>query len=228
MSSIINLLNINLEENDDESYMIVENDMNRKLVTDYISDNNIIIKRGDIINTIEDGYRNDGVLIWDGNEALWLDYEIDEYGSVPKQFIIGPDTFTPDYWSSTICHNNIYWPCEKYRQEVSESLVFDKEISDEEHWHGVFTHDDKIYIVFVDDEYNEDYEYDPKLNTNIMSCIGGKMYRGKPHEDRKSRDEFVAAVLDMNIPFNTISICEYNDGCDDEDDEDVIISNIIF
>jgi len=58
--------------------------------------------RGDIIATIpEDSrYRNDGNYIYDGKQAVELDYDyITDYGSPSKEMI---DEFEPDYWEDIL------------------------------------------------------------------------------------------------------------------------------
>ena len=48
---------------------------------------NCNIKYGDIIHFEQFGdYRNDGKCIFNGEEIIELDYEIDDYGSVPNNF----------------------------------------------------------------------------------------------------------------------------------------------
>lgn len=58
---------------------------------------------GDVIHLWEDGYRNDGVTIYNGTKA-YLNYIIDDYGSVPTEFRVG-GMIPLDYWD--IAHNYI-------------------------------------------------------------------------------------------------------------------------
>jgi hypothetical protein len=69
------------------------------------------IKRGDTISVLKKNnkYRNDWTYIWDGEKAVELETEYDEYGHVPKQFLVG-DEFQPDHWESVIEHNRIFHP----------------------------------------------------------------------------------------------------------------------
>lgn len=148
---------------------------NCETITKYIKEHNVEIKRGYIIDTIERGYRNDGKYIWNDTKAIPLDNKIDEYGSVPKEFIVSPDEFNPDDWIDTICHNTYYWPCVKYRKEVSESLKLGLENSDEDFWYGTFKHKGENYLVILDcpavSQYDQDFMRSRIMDVNIpFSC----------------------------------------------------------
>jgi len=67
------------------------------------------IKRGDMISLLRKNnkYRNDWTYMWDGEKAVELETDYDEYGHVPKQFVVG-DEFQPDHWESVIQHNRIF------------------------------------------------------------------------------------------------------------------------
>lgn len=72
-------------------------------------------RAGDVIlmeNDSAAGYRNSGKVLWDGEKCVSLDYEVDDYGSIPKSFQIGNNDWTADHWAGTIEHNRIlyaYW-----------------------------------------------------------------------------------------------------------------------
>ena len=74
---------------------------------------NLNIKNGDLIifnksGQYEERYRNEDVYIWNDNEKRiqYLNYDIDDYGSVPNNFKVG-DEFLPHHWQDCIFHNNI-------------------------------------------------------------------------------------------------------------------------
>lgn len=177
---------------------------NKKLVTDYILTNKIEITRGFIINTLkaDDRYRNDGKLIWTSTEAIWLDDEIDDYGAVPKEFEVSPKEFSPKYWNESVCHNSYYWPCLSYREQVRDSLVFDDELSEEQYWHGYFSHNGEINHVIIDDGFDDDYVYDPTMCRSLNYCNNGIIYRGMPKRERYSMEFFKEQVMNLNIPFS--------------------------
>lgn len=83
------------------------------------------IKRGDIIDLEQDGYRNSGKLIWNGEAVESLDYDIDDYGAVPPDYQI-VDAATgfnnPYYWSDAVDHNYISWPSIPLRQQLLANL----------------------------------------------------------------------------------------------------------
>jgi len=79
------------------------------------------IKRGDIIRAVPFGYRNDGVQIWDGEKAIELEDDPDDYGTLPRCFEIdGINEFTPDYWHGHIDHNAFVWFSEDLIKKMNE------------------------------------------------------------------------------------------------------------
>ena len=84
-------------------------------------------KRGDVIIVkSQAGYRNRGKVMWDGNKAISLDFEDDDYGSVPKEFKVGEE-FSPYHWSlyddkvgAIIDHNRIIRV--KFNSEIAKKM----------------------------------------------------------------------------------------------------------
>ena len=73
--------------------------------------------RGDVIYFSWMGdYRNDGKVMWDGEKAVNLSFDIDEYGSVPREFTF-PE-FPLDHFFDSIVHNNIIWLSDRTIQEL--------------------------------------------------------------------------------------------------------------
>lgn len=52
-----------------------------------------------------------------------LDYDISEYGDIPKDFIVSDTNFSPSYWVNKL-YGEFYYPCKKYREEVCNSLIY--------------------------------------------------------------------------------------------------------
>lgn len=206
-SVFIDYKTLNLETDESNSYCVVENDENASKVTTYIRDNNVEIRRGDIIDTVEESerYRNDGKFIWDGEKAILLHHEYDDYGAVPPTFEVSPTEFDPNYWNNTVCHNTYYWPCLEYREQVKNSLVFDSELSEKEIWHGKFIHNGEETHVIVDDSYDQDYVYDPTLPIGSSSYRKGVLYCGTPHRERYPRKVFEDKIMDINIPLDGLA-----------------------
>lgn len=151
---------LGLETDDSGSYEVLESNKNEQIVTNYyldqIKNHNCLVKRGDIIHTNNDSYRNDGVMIWNGESAQFLEYMPDDYGNVPKNFEVNNDMFNPRYWLKYVGHNGVYWPCMKFRQEVVNSLVFDDQFTEEKMWHGSFKCKDIVYYLFYDETVTEE------------------------------------------------------------------------
>lgn len=148
-------------------------------LTRYIINNNIILSRGDIINTIieENRYGNDGKYIWNGDSVDLLVYNIDlRHGSVPPKYIVNDDNFAPAYWSDEIYHNGIFHPSKKYRTEVCETLKLGDEFTEDVMWYGYFLRSGVKHFVFYDfigfyesDEINKNREqYRSEVKELIM------------------------------------------------------------
>ena len=139
-----------------------------------------MIKRGDVLHIgwVSD-YRNEGKLIWDGEKAVNLDIEDDDYGSVPSSFSF-PE-FRPDYFNQSIDHNNIV----RLNDEKAQELIsnFDEEtqtsyITDRNGKYSVKLDHDienlKIYFGKIFFNINRDYlEYDSDENVLILKVPYG-------------------------------------------------------
>ncbi len=74
---------------------------------------NPVLRRGDLMYINAWDYRNDGILIYDGNHFIDLDFNIDDYGALPEQFTVRE--FPINYWQinqgnlNGISHNGIIW-----------------------------------------------------------------------------------------------------------------------
>nr|QBK91615.1 MAG: F-box-like family protein [Pithovirus LCPAC302] len=102
------------------------------------------LKRGDVILLDWLGrYRNDGKFMWDGNKAVILDYDIDEYGSVSSEFSF-PE-FRPDYFINSIDHNNLF----RLSPEKMEELVTNFNVETQQSY---ITDKYNVYTVYIDDE----------------------------------------------------------------------------
>lgn len=73
-----------------------------------------LLKRGDVIGILNHpgyGYRNDGKLMWDGEKLVDLEFEIDEYGSVPSIFIVGKEFDSALYWQQEPIYQRTFTQC---------------------------------------------------------------------------------------------------------------------
>ena len=69
-------------------------------------------KVGDIIRIEQHSnydYRNGGKLIWNGTTCESLDHDIDDYGSMTKNFAVGNNDWTAQHWADVIDHNHIVY-----------------------------------------------------------------------------------------------------------------------
>lgn len=100
-------------------YKYYENGKNTEYLTEEfnnilkknLKDNNIVPSFGDfIVDEAYDGYRNNGVCMWDGNDIVFLSWDPDDYGCLPANFSVWvphPEKgfiIPPRYWEF-IKHN---------------------------------------------------------------------------------------------------------------------------
>ena len=88
------------------------------VIRDYLNNNKeffikkYLLERGDLFIFSDDHknrYRNNGVLIWNGEKFLCLESDLDEYGHIPKEFLTFQE-FPLDYFQiahNHICHTDI-------------------------------------------------------------------------------------------------------------------------
>lgn len=149
------------------------------------------IKRGDIVKLQEDGYRNDGVLIWDGEKVRSLQYDIDDYGSVPKEFTYDDSAFSnPYYWSDAVDHNYINWPALTLRQQLVANL---EEMPQDSLEDVVF----RTHMTVSGRCYNVVY-----ARALLGSGIPGRNTRSSRYALPPTKEEFAAKLLDLSIPLD--------------------------
>jgi hypothetical protein len=108
----------------DDSYLFDDNDL--KIINSRLYDN---IKKwdlqvGDTIRLMQFGdYRNSGVLLYDGSQLVDLNYDIDDYGSIPLSEAFNIINYPINtYFSNTIAHNNyVVMKSEDYKIQISET-----------------------------------------------------------------------------------------------------------
>ena len=96
------------------------------LINDYVLPrvNELPLLRGDVIRLDWfENYRNNGNFLWDGEKIVNLlyDYNIDEYGSISKEFAF-PE-FPLDHFFNTIDHNNIIWLSSNVIREIKRNFI---------------------------------------------------------------------------------------------------------
>jgi hypothetical protein len=127
---------------------------------------NLKVQHGDILWWLEGrGYRNENLLFWHEDQGIVFPYtEIDDYGSVPPCFRVGPD-FLPEFWFPSeeykhkVDHNSLVFLEETLVQEIKENL---KEVKPGKEWRCALTIQEKTYTVIVvnKDDIQEFFTYD--------------------------------------------------------------------
>jgi hypothetical protein len=121
---------------------------------------NYDLVRGDLI-LFEgfDGYRNDGVDIYDGCKIINLDYDIDDYGALPKEFTVIKNGVPVDYWynynenedQKGVDHNQIIWiNISEVKQQCIDNII---EIDGD--LYTTFIYDNKEYKIYAHHDGNK-------------------------------------------------------------------------
>ena len=138
----------NIKHEDEDDLKIMAENITNSIGKDIMIGGDLL-KRGDVLHLgWGSSYRNDDKFLWDGEKVVLLDYEIDDYGSVPKEFPF-PE-FRPEYFSESIVHNNIVRLTPKKIEDAVRNFNVDTQTS------------------FVTDRYNR---YPIKIQTNISGVI---------------------------------------------------------
>lgn len=146
-------------------------------VNEKITKGEIKLEKGDFI--IHKGIireRNEGLLMWNGEKVIDLDYVVDEYGHLPKDFCVLENDekgnfIDENYWNE-ISHNNLVWlNLKRNKNEIENNkrkFIIDeknkvfkkilkseiKEYCDLEEilYYSYFIRNDKTYYILFDSE----------------------------------------------------------------------------
>ena len=127
---------------------------------------NLKVPHGDILWWLQGReYRNENLLFWHEDQGVVFPYtDIDDYGSVPPCFRVGPD-FLPEFWfpceeyMAKVDHNSLVFLDETLVQEIKENL---QEVTAGKKWTCTLTIQENTYKVEVNDKDNiqEFFTYD--------------------------------------------------------------------
>lgn len=130
------------------------------------------LKRGDIIG-IESmmTYRNEGKLIFDGQNLQKLADEPDEYGSIPSEFMAIIE-FPPFYWCQIIEHN--YWvPFDiTLIPNWRECIVLEGNVL-----HYTYTDGSRYrFMIYPDDSFESDESDEPDVKMTLIDRLSSTCF----------------------------------------------------
>ena len=110
-----------------------------------IFDPKSFMKRGDVIHFGMDNYRNNNKMIFDGKKLKHLYAEIDDYGSVPPEFVCGDelDEFNIGDFEQVIDHNSINWLS---KEKLKQIEIYENKLN----IYGKVTIKNKEWIIIFD------------------------------------------------------------------------------
>lgn len=178
-------------------------DIEAAKLLDILIKNNVDLVRGDLICRDLVTYRNDDLYIFDGEKIIGLYMEVDDYGSLPKDFIVITNNVPPKYWDFIYEGNNL----------VNRGIAHNSFI-----WLDV---DNDIREQLIDNIKNDGLErfscYNPDYTINYTSFIfnGNKYYiiscDGEEYHERnynrfkqilESKSKLLLSYADMYDIFN--------------------------
>lgn len=116
------------DEGDDDDIIEEKIDLINEKLKDFIKIQNM--KIGDTVRITQFGdYRNNGVLLYNGQKLVNLNYDVDDYGSIPEleEFNIINYPIS-EYFKITISHNNfVIMKAKKYQLKLLETYYPSKE-----------------------------------------------------------------------------------------------------
>ena len=121
--------------------------------------------RGDVIN-FGGGYRNENKLIYDGNKLKHLYTKVDDYGSVPPDFVVGDNEgeFNIGDFEDIIDHNSINWLSKEKLQQI-EIYETDNEIK------GKVTIRGKLWNIHIDTDQECEFNNTGISRLSSVRCI---------------------------------------------------------
>ena len=164
----------------------IDTDDKKNVLTEYVKTHNDNIKIGDtlVFCDPEQKYRNACTCLWNGTSIEMLDYEVDDYGGLPKIFQVSPGKFGPRYWKNVISHNDYYWVCKDYRQEAFNNVKIIQKLENNKiktYFITHYTHNGIMEHLVLNEDY-VDNNYTIKkfkkllLNENIPWGFDGSDY----------------------------------------------------
>ena len=159
--------------------------------------------RGDVIN-FDGNYRNDNKMIFDGTKLLQLYTDIDDYGSVPPEFVCGdlPNEFNIGDFEKLIDHNFINWlskdTLKKIEIDKKDKEIYGKVSIKGKTWSILFNLDN-----LNSTEFETDWVVSRKFNCNIDNNI---IVKSKNNYLIKTEDEAMNDSLKTLVSNNNNSI----------------------
>lgn len=214
---------------------IEEGEENKDIALKYLRSIGADLIKGDLVifDAIE-GYRNEGVTIFDGENIVELDFELDEYGALPNNFRVIEANVPVTYWSHSdelrgIQHNNIVW--------FNPSLVKEQVISNVQYGmvsdgrYGIYTtfmYNNIPYRIFYDYGNHVSAEW---LNTdtfeindnNVISRIINKFI-----EILNSENELPFESEDIGAGYSEENSIYFNHDNNDLALDDNLLQHIIY
>ena len=149
-----------------------------KKALEIIRAKNIDIKFGDLVANLSIPiYRNNGLLIFDGDKLVNLDSKIDEYGAVPYDVEVlninteetGGKLIPPRYWCYDekveyngprgIDHNNIVWfNHNQYKDELLKNMTIDEKFGRKSLYSWFTLQNERYYVMMTDYDGEEEPE----------------------------------------------------------------------
>ena len=164
--------------------------------------------RGDVIHFGNDDYRNNNKMIFDGEKLMNLDTNVDDYGGVPSEFVVGDNEgeFNVGDFEDLIDHNTINWLSKDKLKEIeiyeSKGEILGKVTIQGKKWIISFE-------ISEDDEFNRGYgrhysrKYDCILeNDNIVI--------NKINPDRVSNAKYIIEASENSDKQKLLDLIEFD------------------
>lgn len=126
---------------------------------------------GETMQLFGQGYRNQNLYFWDkiNQEVEFPFTEIDDYGSVPPQFVVADGYFNPTDWLKEVEHNSIVFPARPLINELKEFYL-----ENPKEKHCIVTINDEEYLVL-----NNQRDMKPKDWDSIILEVGENYTKSK-------------------------------------------------
>lgn len=129
------------------------------------------LDHGDVVCFEESPYRNMSCFFWStctGKKLIAFD-DVDEYGNVPREFLVSDTEFHPRYWQNAVAHNGIFWPA----PEIIERIKFTRHADGS--LRATLTIGTELWNCIVDAEPGAP---EPDLKTSVFVAEDANIFEG--------------------------------------------------
>jgi hypothetical protein len=158
----------------------------------------------------DEGYRNNGLLFWDDTKKqLVMPFTgIDDYGSVPPIFKVGPGGLSPLKWFDTVEHNHIVFPNRQLIQSIQSKFKEAGNVQETNMDGLTLSKEGEITdwnAIFLDVDADYDNRFQLKLKGYTIHQGESRWFELKPTDENRKRKGNMLSELKIIPPKEIVN-----------------------